>query len=485
MTRDSSKSMGISTAVDLLCQRTGGGRECAGRPGCHDQRVLESLVFEMRPRSATYLLLAILGLAAPVAAQTPLSLADAIARARAQNPDAGSSAAAEREAAQRVIQARAGYWPKVDFLESWQRGNQPVFVFSSLLAQRQFTAADFALDALNRPEAIDNFRSALTVEQPLFDFATKASVSAASIGHAVATAARLTVGHDLAVSVTAAYGRVLVAAGARLSAEAAVETALADRDLARNRRDAGVATDADVLQIDVHVSRTRKQQIVAASEERIARARLNQVIGEPLGAVFMLEPSGVVAVIDGSDLAALEAEALEHRPDVRVAALEEDRARANEMAARAAFLPQVSAQGGWEFNGGAWNGRASSWVVGAVARVNLFRGFADKARLAEARHQATRRAIERTKAQTAARLDVQIAVANLDAARASEAVGRDAVIQARESQRIIRDRYEAGLADVTSLLRSAEAVVQADAQQVTAHVAVLTETAALQRALGR
>jgi outer membrane protein TolC len=442
-------------------------------------------VIDMRHRSATYLLLATLGLAAPVAAQTPLSLVDAIARASVQNPDAGSSAAGEREAAQRVIQARAGYWPRLDLVESWQRGNQPVFVFSSLLAQRQFTVADFALDALNHPDAIDNFRSAVTVEQPLFDLATKANVSAAGIGHEVATATRRIVGHDLAVSVTDAYGRVLVAAGARRSAEAAVETALADRALATNRRDAGLATDADVLQIDVHVSRTRRQQILAASEERIARARLNQVMGEPLGAVFTLEPAGVAAVIDATDLAALEAEALEKRPDVRVAALQEDLARANEAAARAAFLPQVSAQGGWEFNGGAWNSRASSWVVGAVARINLFRGFADKARLAEARDQAARRAIERTRVQTAARLNVHVALANLDAARASEAVGRDAVIQARESQRIIRDRYEAGLADVTSLLRAAEAVVQAEAQQVTAQVAVLTETAALQRALGR
>jgi outer membrane protein TolC len=414
-----------------------------------------------------------------------LSLADAIARGRAQNPDAGSSAAGEREAAQRVIQARAGYWPKLDLAESWQRGNQPVFVFSSLLAQRQFTAANFAIDALNHPEAIDNFRSAVTVEQPLFDRATKANVSVASIGHEVATATRLMVGHDLAVSVTDAYGRVLVAAGARRSAEAAVETALAHRTLAGNRRDAGMATDADVLQIDVHVSRTRQQQILAASEERIARARLNQVMGEPLDAVFMLEPAGVVPLIDATNLAALEAEALDKRPDVRVAALQEDLARANETAAREAFLPQVSAQGGWEFNGGAWNNRTSSWIVGAVARVNLFRGFADKARLAEARDQATQRAIERTKVQTAARLDVHVALASLDAARASEAVGRDAVVQARESQRIIRDRYEAGLADVTSLLRAAEAVVQAEAQQVTAQVAVLTETAALQRALGR
>jgi outer membrane protein len=439
----------------------------------------------MRFWAATYLFLAFFGLAAPVAAQTPLSLADAIARARAQNPDAGSSAAGEREAAQRVIQARAGYWPRLDLVESWQRGNQPVFVFSSLLAQRQFTAANFAIDALNHPEAIDNFRSAVIVDQPLFDRATKANVSVASIGHEVATATRLMVGQDLAASVTDAYGRVLVAAGARRSAEAAVETARADRTLAGNRRDAGLATDADVLQLDVHVSRTRQQQIRAVSEERIARARLNQVMGEPLGAVFMLEAAGVVAVSDATDLAALEAEALNRRPDVRVAALQEDLARAHVTAAGAAFLPQISAQGGWEFNGGAWNTRASSWVVGAVARINLFRGFGDQARLAEAREQATRRAIERNRVETAARLDVHVALASLDAARASEAVSRDAVMEARESQRIIRDRYEAGLADVTSLLRAAEAVIQADAQQVSAHVSVLTETAALQRALGR
>jgi outer membrane protein TolC len=170
---------------------------------------------------------------------------------------------------------------------------------------------------------------------------------------------------------------------------------------------------------------------------------------------------------------------------VTLADLQEQLARASQTAARAAFLPQVSAQGGWELNGSAWNSRASSWIVGAVARVNVFNGFADKARLAEAADRATRRALEREKAETAARLDVHVAVARLDAARAGEAVGRDAVAQASESRRIIRDRYEAGLTDVTSLLRSAEALAQAEAQRVAAQVAVLTASAALQRALGR
>jgi outer membrane protein len=442
-------------------------------------------VKEMIRRPATYLLLAALGLAAPAVAQTPLSLTEAIARARAQNPDAGSAAAAEREAAQRITQARAGYWPKVDVVESWQRGNQPVFVFSSLLAQRQFTAADFGLVALNHPDALDNFRSGVIVEQSLFDGVTRASVAAAGLSHDVATANRLMVDHDLAASVTAAYGRVLVAAAASQSVAAAAETARADRELAGNRRDAGLVTDADVLQLDVYVSRTREQQIRAASDERIARAQLNQLMGEPLGEAFAVDRSPTASVINATDLASLEAEALKNRPDVKLAALQEQLAAATLRAARAAFLPHVTAQGGWEFNGGAWNTRTSSWVVGAVVRINVFHGFANTARLAEAREQTTRRALERGKAETAARLEVYIAVARLDAARASEAVGRAAVEQARESRRIVRDRYQAGLTDVAALLRAAEAVVQAETQQTAAQVAVLTETAALKRTLGR
>ena len=440
---------------------------------------------QMIRRPTIYLFLAVLGLASPAAAQTPLTLAEAIARARAHNPDAGSAAAAEREAVQRVRQARAGYLPRVDLVESWQRSNQPVFVFSSLLAQRQFTAADFALGALNHPDALDNFRSAVMVEQSVFDGATGANVAAAGIGHDMATASRTMVDHDLAASVTSAYGRVLVATSAGQSAAAAAETARVDRELAGNRRDAGLVTDADVLQLDVYLSRTREQQIRAVSDERIARAQLNQLMSEPLGAAFALDRSPTASAIDATDLASLEAEALENRPDVKLAGLQEELAGATERSARAAFLPQVAAQGGWEFNGGAWNARASGWVVGAVARITVFRGFADTARLAEAREQTARRALERDKAETAARLDVYIAVARLDAARASDAVGRAAVAQARESRRIVRDRYEAGLTDVASLLRSAEGVVQAETQQIAAQVAVLTETAALERTLGR
>ena len=176
---------------------------------------------------------------------------------------------------------------------------------------------------------------------------------------------------------------------------------------------------------------------------------------------------------------------MRNRPDLALARQQEQLAAASVDAARAAFLPRVTAQGGWELNGGAWNSRSSSWAVGAAARINLFHGLADTARLAEARAHATRRAIETRKAETGVRLDVQIAIAQLEAARASEAVGLAAADRARESRRIIRDRYESGLTDAAMLLRAADDVQQSDVQHIAARVNVLTATAALQRAIGK
>jgi outer membrane protein TolC len=431
------------------------------------------------------LMVATLFVARPSSAQSPLTLPDAIARARVHNPDVGSAAAAEREAAERVRQARGGYFPRLDVAESWQRGNNPVFVFSSLLAQGQFTAAGFALNAVNQPTATDNFRTVLSAEQSVFDRTTTANVQAAAIARNVAATRRQIVDQDLGMTVTDTFGRVLVAIATVRSTAAAVEAAQADRGLAGHRRDAGRVTDADVLQLDVYVARAREQHVQAIADERIERAQLNQLMGEPLTSMFSLDSTTSVIAIDLSNPATLEDEAARNRPEIALANQQQQLAAATVDAARAAFLPQVSAQGAWELNGGAWNSRASSWVVGGVARINLFHGLADRARLAEARAQADRRAIEAGKTNTMVRLDVQIAIAHLEAARSSEAVGRAAADSARESRRIIRDRYESGLADAAMLLRAADAVRQAEAQQIAALVNVLISTATLQRAIGR
>ncbi len=434
----------------------------------------------IRRTSLPALLLA-LASAALAHAQTPLTVDDAVRRAQAQHPTAQAAEAAEAATAHRLTEVKAGRLPTADLTESWQRGNQPVYAFGSLLGQRQFLAEHLALDALNHPPATNNLRLGVTVEQPLFNKGTGAAIQSARLGTELAGIARTAVASNLRAAVTGAYARVMATGAARRAADRAVEAAVADHARAGDRRDAGRATDADVLQFDVHVARVRRQQIGAQAGERIARAQLNELMGEPLDAVFDLAQAVSEAPVPAVPLVDVPAT----RPDVRMAAVQASLAATAVSAARAAFLPQVSAQAGWEANGGNWVSRSPSWAVGVVGRVNLFRGFADQARLRAAESDATRRAAERRQVEAAARLDVLAARARLDAAVAGEVAGRTAVAQAQESQRIVRDRYEQGLADSVALLRAAEMAYEAEAAQAAASAEVLVARAALERALGR
>jgi outer membrane protein TolC len=437
----------------------------------------------MRPTALS--LAVITGLAAaPAAAQTRLTLADAMVRARAESPAARAAASAAQEAAWRVPQARAGYLPRVDAIEAWQRGTHPVFVFSSLLAQRRFTAADFAIDALNHPDPVDNIRSALAVEQSIWDGGlTRLAVERARLDREAADAGRERTGQELALAAAEAYTNVLAADAARRAARAAVEAAEADLARARHRRDAGLATDADVLAVDVHLAEMRAAAIRADADAEVARATLNATIGAPLDATFELDAATPPEV--PLDLAALEAAAIQARPEARQAALGVSLAANARRTAQAAFLPQVSFQGVWEANGASYAGQVSSWALGAQVRLNLFRGLADRAHLAEAREAERRQAAERERLEAAIRVEVRAAAARLQAARARAEVGRAALAQARESQRIIRDRYESGLATVTDLLRAAQAVLQAEALAERARVDVIFQSVAVERAVGR
>jgi outer membrane protein TolC len=423
--------------------------------------------------------------AAHVFAQAPLTLDDAVARALKQNPAQRGAEAAQREASERARQARAGWLPRLDLTETWQRGNQPVFVFGSVLAQRSFTEANFAVDALNHPDPVSNFRTGVSVEQVVFDGVRTLSASrSAAIGQEIADAGGRDTSAQLRLGVTRAFGEALMAQASRAAAAAALESAEEDLRRAERRRDAGLATDADVLAVRVHLAQIRERQISAASRETVARLQLNELMAEPLDARFELQAPAPPQV-EPAPLAELESEALANRPDIARAAAQERLAREAITAARSGFYPQAAVQGVYEFNGGTFSDRASAWTIGAVFRWNLFGGFADSARLGEAKAATERARAERERQETAARVDVRAALARLDEARARVDVGRLAVAQARESQRIVRDRFDAGLAPVNDLLRSAMAVLEADSRQTAATVDVLISAALLERARGR
>jgi outer membrane protein TolC len=431
------------------------------------------------------LLAAALLLPSPAWAQDPLTLREAVRLSLANNPAMRAARAGEEEAESRGRQARAAFLPRIDLIESWQRGNQPVFVFGSLLSQRRFSEADFAIAALNQPDALSNHRAAIAVEQTLFDGARSgAELSGSRLSADIARLEARRTALDLADETVRAYGRTLAAAANLAAARASVDSAAEDLRRAEERQRVGVETGAAVLALRVEHAEAGVRRIRAAAEADIARAALNVVIGAAVGDARPLAPLEDLPPAAG-DLAALEASALADRPELQQAALRVRLAETQIKAARSGYLPHVSAQAGFEANGRSIGDRAGTWTTGVQLRWNVFAGGADAARVATATAARARASADRERVEQAVKLDVRQALATHASAVARRALGQAIVDQAVESRRIIRERYDAGLASASDLTRATELVLRAEATRIAALVDLHTSAAAIDRAAGR
>ncbi len=153
-------------------------------------------------------------------------------------------------------------------------------------------------------------------------------------------------------------------------------------------------------------------------------------------------------------------------------------------AARAALYPQVALNGVFEADRGRFVTQAdANWFAGVTLRWNLFNGGADRRRIDETAQLTTAaRAGERQASQTA-QLELRQAEASFAAASERIGVTEAGVEYARESLRIIKNRFGAGLTTVNELLRNETALVEAETRQLRARydqrlAAVMMELAA-------
>jgi len=421
-------------------------------------------------------------LAATTAEAETLTLQRAIAMALTANADVDAARAAQAEAAAGRDAASRNWMPRVTLEEGWQRGDQPVFVFGSLLAQQRFTEANFAVRSLNHPDPLSNHRAALLLRHSIFDGGdTRARVDAAAAVFALSGADHRRVEADTAVAVVRAYGDALIAEAYARVARAAIESATQDVSRAEARRDQGRVTAADVLSLKVHLAEMQARAISADGDVRIARAQLNSVLGVAIDTYWelVLPPLTTPRVTPALDVS------LANRPDVSGAAIQVEAADAAAREARALLMPRVGVEGGYEWNGSTWTNRAAAWLVGVRAELSLSLGGSEAAKARAAAHALERARAQKTGVERAARVDLLATRERLDGALAREDVAIGAVSQARESERIIRERYEAGLAGVTDVLHAADAVLAAESLEITSHVDALVASAMLDRALGR
>lgn len=404
----------------------------------------------------------LLFLVLPLCAQDSLSLRDAVQLALRQNKAVASANAGMQASAARVEEARSGRLPKVDYSESWVRSNNPVFVFGSLLTEHQFGSGNFDIGPLNRPGAMNNFQSVLSVDQSIYDAGrTRNAVKSADISRQMALEDQRQVRMQVISGVVKAYYGAVLAADSLRTAEQAMRSAEADLQRAESVRAAGMSTDVDVLSIRVHLAAVTEQRIQRSADLDVAKSALNDALGLPLDTRHTL--TGLLSPLDVPDLelASFEHDASATRPEVHQAHLATGLARTQADSAHSALLPQVGFHGAFEADrrqfvtqGGA------NWLASIGLRWNLFNGNGDRARIEESNHWLERAHAGEQQVDSAVRMQVRRAWADLRAAGQRIEVASAAEAEAAESLRITQNRYQAGMSNVTDLLRNETAVLE-------------------------
>jgi outer membrane protein TolC len=142
--------------------------------------------------------------------------------------------------------------------------------------------------------------------------------------------------------------------------------------------------------------------------------------------------------------------------------LEAQRLEKDILRAKGALLPTMHMMGNYEINNYRFaSDGQDSWSVGVVLNLNLFNGGADRARIVEAQANHQRAVAQRERMANAISLEVHDAFLAHQTARDRVVVAREAVGQAEESLRIVRDRYDAGLTTIVELLDSETALTAA------------------------
>jgi outer membrane protein len=321
-----------------------------------------------------------------------LDLKTAAHIALAGNPSLAAAEARVRQAMERVTQAKADYWPRLDLTAAGAK----VWLSDNDLRTNQAMARLFDPNAtLDDPE--DRYNAGLIASWKMFDgFARKFSNAAARYGQDQ-TEAALDDGRRLILSAVAtAYF------AAQLTREN-VDIAKADEEFnqrqlveAEARRRVGTGSLSDQLNFEIRINDARASRIRAERNYEAALYALAALLGLREAAfppTVQLAPlkNETEEELDKPDAEALIVYAHKHRPDIRQSQFGIQQADARVEIARSRFYPDLNLSAGYdgthtddlrlqEDDFGA--------SVGLSLSYNLFSGGADRARVKEAQERA-------------------------------------------------------------------------------------------------
>ena len=419
----------------------------------HTKRIFETMK-RILLRSCRLALLGCLLFPIEAFAQEPLTLSQAIQKALGSSPEAKLAEAGSAEAKAGASLARAQLLPQINFAEDISRGDDPVYVFGARLRQQSFTQADFAVNALNRPLPMGNFATRLSGSWMAFDsFKTQKTIRSTDLMQKSAASSRKAVNQKIVLDVVEAYQAELYAERKVAIAQHEQETAEVLLASVDDHVKAGLAVESDRMSAQVNVAARKQELIAAQGEVELAWAQLRLAMGAPELQQTRLQP--IEAHEFPQEALAAEVEtATKSRSDLTALGQAQSAQAAALSAAKLDFGPRVSAYGNWEQDRSSFAGSGgNNWVAGVQIGIDIT-PFSKRAQLAQQTAAKARVDAQVSAYQQQIRLQVTQAHIQRQTTQQSLETAQAALDQSAESLRILKNRYGAGLATITDLLRA-------------------------------
>lgn len=360
--------------------------------------------------------------------------------------------------------AGSAYYPDIRFEEAFAASNAPTRTFMMKLDQGRFTQDDFQINNLNNPAAHHDFRTALTIRQPLY------SPSIAPLRElAVKEAGSESLGleatrQDIAFLVFRTWLETRTATAQLRSAEQAMGDARENRRLAGVRNKEGVGLRSDELRAQTHLAYVEQQLITARNNLVLARMRLAVIIGLADGSEAEINEQASALPVSLST-GELTRAALESRSDLGQLRSGVEKGDASIKLARSAYLPTLEAVASYQLNSRdtPFGSDNDAWQAGVNLSWQVFDGF-------RRRHQwnqavAVRSAAAESLAGKEREIRFQVRESMLRAEESGKRleVAGHAVADAEETVRLLTKRFENSLATLVEVLDAQTALNQARA----------------------
>jgi outer membrane protein TolC len=415
-----------------------------------------------------FLVLLLLLSPAAALAQT-VDIVSAVQRAVSDRPTILASQADGLAAASAVREARSRYLPKINFSETFSMTNEPAGSLFIALNQERNVMNSAGYNLVD-PDTQNDFTTRLSLEQALFDadagYRIKEANKRLESSQARSEWSRETAGF-------AAFQAYLGVQKSRADLQAvssSEQEASEHQRLAKERHDSGIGLKADQLRAQVFRSEAERRALTARNNLIIAQRRLALAIGQAEGEIEISAP------LDSSFFTPeISTVHVTERADLQAFALDVESLNIAAQRSRAAYLPRLdlSASYGLYNESSPFGADGQAWRLGAALNWEIFDGFRRDANIARVSAEKAAAAAELSDArreQVFRRAEVEL---RIEEARTRKESAAQSLTAALESQRLLQQRYESGLADLADLLATQSALDQARSFLVAADIQLL------------